>query len=108
MEDWFKRVAPKSRRKFKVFVGPIASGEKVLASHRSSFSAFLRKNYGDTLAVEMEGWGFLEPVHANSHVRAPVIRGISDLLDGKAKADASGSQARAARHASAFAFEITI
>ncbi len=105
-EDWFKRVAARPRKKFKVFVGPVASGDKVLASHRSSFCAFLRKNYGDTLAVEMEGWGFLESVHANADVRALVVRGISDLLDGKAKADAAGSQDSAARHASAFAFEI--
>jgi nucleoside phosphorylase len=94
-EDWFKRVGARGRSKFKVFVGPIASGEKVLASHRSVFSAFLRKNYGDTLAVEMEGWGFLESVHASADVRGLIVRGISDLLDGKSKADTAGSQARA-------------
>ena len=106
-EDWLKRVGKGTRRrKFRVFVEPIASGEKVLASHRSTFFRFLRDKYGDALAVEMEGWGFLDAIHANQDVRGLIIRGISDLVDGKGKADAAGSQARAARHASAFAFEV--
>jgi nucleoside phosphorylase len=39
-------------------------------------------------------------------VEALVIRGISDLLDDKQKADAENFQQIAAQHASAFAFEI--
>jgi hypothetical protein len=54
----------------------------------------------------MEGRGFLEGVHLNADVRGGVIRGISDLLDGKAQADKAGSQQRAADAASAAAFEI--
>jgi nucleoside phosphorylase len=105
-EDWFKRVGTGAKRKFKVFVAPIVSGEKVLASQRSALSAFLRDNYGDALAVEMEGWGFLDAVHASADVLGLIVRGISDLVDGKSKADAAGSQVRAAKHASAFAFEV--
>ncbi len=54
----------------------------------------------------MEGRGFLEAVHISHPVRGCVVRGISDLLSGKANADEAGSQQRAADAASAVAFEI--
>ena len=92
----------------KVHVGPIAAGEKVLASSQSAAAVFqfLRKQYGDALAVEMEGRGFLQAAHAHPDSSALIVRGISDLLEGKAEADRAGYQSLAAQHASAFAFEI--
>jgi hypothetical protein len=89
-----------------LFVGPIAAGEKVVASKRAATARLLNKNYGDTLAVEMEGRGFLEGVHISHPAQGGVVRGISDLLSGKAGADKSGSQPRAADAASAVAFAI--
>jgi nucleoside phosphorylase len=105
--DWLQRLTsavPDSNPR--VFVAPIAAGEKVIASSKSHIFKFIQLNYGDAVAVEMEGRGLLQAAHANHQVSALVIRGISDLIDGKSEADAGGSQEIAARNASAFAFEI--
>ncbi len=106
-QDWLKRLPlPLPDRTPKALVGPIAAGEKVLASTTSETWNLIKQSYGNALAVEMEGHGFLAALHANQHVEALIVRGISDLIDGKQEADAANSQEIAARHASAFAFEV--
>jgi nucleoside phosphorylase len=105
--DWLHRIrGPLPERIPRVFVAPIAAGEKVLASTDSAELQFLKAYYDDALAVETEGYGFFQTAHANPQVEAFAIRGISDLIDNKSEADAANSQEIAARHASAFAFEI--
>ena len=106
-EDWRMRLSlglPHTNPQ--IHIGAIAAGEKVVASSAGKIAEFLKENYGDTLGVEMEGQGFLAGVHINAPVQGCVVRGISDLLDGKADADKAGSQERAADVASAVAFEM--
>src|SRR5205814_2203869 len=87
-------------------VGPIAAGPKVLASTRSATYDFIRKQYGDALAVEMEGHGFLHGVHMNHPVQGLVVRGVSDCISDKNPDSDRDWQPVAARHAAAFAFQI--
>lgn len=90
----------------RALLGPIAAGEKVVASRASEISQFIQENYGDSLAIEMEGHGLLEAASINERVEPLVVRGISDLLDRKEQSDATGSQEVAAALAAAFAFEL--
>lgn len=105
-EEWLQRIKVPCATKPRVFVCPIAAGEKVVASTRSDIHRFIQSQYSDALAVEMEGFGFLKATHANLGVEALVVRGISDLIDCKEESDSSGSQEIAAQNASAFAFEV--
>ena len=105
--DWTKRILDHNASDTpRAIVGAIAAGEKVLASTESSVYQFIRSNYGDALAVDMEGRGFLEAGHANPQISTLIVRGISDLLDNKSDLDDGARQAMASRHASAFAFEV--
>lgn len=105
-KKWVQRISDThSTREPAAFVAPIAAGEKVVADIRADVYRLLREDYGDALAVEMEGRGFLVAARAHS-VEALVVRGISDLINGKGEADASGSQEIASRHAAAFGFEV--
>ncbi|MDT6984803.1 nucleosidase [Streptomyces lusitanus] len=81
---------------------PIATGDVVLADAKSEIARFIRKNYNDAGAIEMEGSGALLAAHLNGQLNALVIRGISDRADAKKhKSDAAGSQKRAAEQAAA-------
>jgi nucleoside phosphorylase len=110
---WLKRLPkiqnrPSAFRKRtpKVFVQPIAVGEKVVAAIDSSTYDTIHKRYNDAHAVEMEGVGFLTATSSFQTLEALVVRGISDLLANKAAADAKGSHDWASMTASAFAFQV--
>jgi nucleoside phosphorylase len=107
---WVKRIASTnsdiSSPTIRAFVGPIAAGEKVLASRTSGIVTLLKSNYSDALAVEMEGYGAMRAAFAHAGVQALVIRGISDSIAGKSESDRRGWQEKAAAHAAAFAAEV--
>ncbi|WP_427919937.1 nucleosidase [Streptomyces sp. cg40] len=79
---------------------PIATGDIVLADAASEIAQFIRRHYNDAGAIEMEGSGAAQAAHLNGQLDALVIRGISDRANAeKSKADASGTQERAAAQA---------
>jgi len=84
--------------------GTIASGEKVVGSINSQLYAFLKKYCSHALAVEMEGLGFLEACRPYPLIKSLIIRGISDLVDGKDHSDEEGSQPYASKNATEFLF----
>src|SRR4051812_29281758 len=77
--EWLSTLNPTESQP-QVFAEPIAAGEQVVASTRSDVFQFIRKHYGDAVALEMEGHGHMLAAHANE-TPALVVRGISDLLD---------------------------
>jgi nucleoside phosphorylase len=108
-EEWLQRLSSNLATQPRVFVAPIAAGEKVVASKESELFKFLRASYNDAVAVEMEGFGFLSAAFAYPEIKAIVIRGISDLIEDKNDDSIDPEQVRQERasyHASAFAFEI--
>jgi nucleoside phosphorylase len=106
--DWLKR--GEITGKPKVVVGAIAAGDKVLASKDSDIFELLRSAYNDAIAVEMEGYGFLSAAFAYPEIKAIVIRGISDMVEGKNDPGVGGKEKnrhqKASNHASSFAFEL--
>lgn len=102
--QWHERLADRATQP-RAIVKRIASGNKVLASLDSAVVALLRSQYGDCVAVEMEGAGFADACERRD-TPALAVRGISDLVAGKEEADKKGVRYDAADAAAAFAFEV--
>lgn len=105
-KNWLKRLKEPHPHEPCAFVEPIAAGDKLIGSSKSRTAALIKRHYSDAVAAEMEGHGFLSALHVNPSTHGMVIRGISDLFDGKAESDAAGWQILASDSASAFAFEM--
>jgi nucleoside phosphorylase/energy-coupling factor transporter ATP-binding protein EcfA2 len=106
-DDWLERIQEgKANWTSKAVVGAIAAGEKEIASTQSETYQLLQASYGDALAVDTSGYGVLRAVHANANTNALIIRGISHVLGEAVTINPSEAKAIAAKHASAFAFEI--
>lgn len=105
-EEWSALKSQMNLTNVQVFTGTIASGEQVIASKGSELFNFLKQNCSHALAAEMEGLGFLEACRQYPHVQSLLIRGVSDLIDGKEESDEKGSQEDAMKNAGAFLFGI--
>ncbi|AHH99700.1 hypothetical protein GCM10010174_17240 [Kutzneria viridogrisea] len=106
-EHWQQRIAPGSPAADPVaLVRPIAAGSKVVADDHARTAELLRRLCSEAVAVEMEGFGFLQGAHLNGGVDAAVVRGVSDLLSDKDSAHDQCWQPVAAGNAAAFAFEL--
>jgi len=69
-----------------VLLAPVASGEKELADEQAELLTFLRSQYGDAVAVDNLGFGFLEAADANEKVPALTVHWIFRSLDGSVEA----------------------
>ncbi len=104
--DWLENAeTPDWLCSSRAFVAPIAGGQKVVASEQSNTAKLIQSHYGDALAVEMEGVGFLEAAH-KGEAKGLVVRGISDLLKGQHETSEPERQTVAAEVAAAFAFAV--
>jgi nucleoside phosphorylase len=85
---------------------PIAAGSKVVASTKSETFKLVRATADRAVAVEMEGSGFLGAIHRYDGVDGIIVRGASDLIDGKSASDEKGIRKQAAANAAAFGIEM--
>ena len=86
-------------------VAPIASTEAVLDDRESDLEKLIASSCGDAHAVEMEGFGAQFAAH-RKETPGIIVRGISDLAEGKSADADSRNQPIAAQRAAAFAFEL--
>lgn len=109
-DQWHARIRPPTEgtvpRRPAAVVKPLAAGSRVVGHTRSASALLLREHFSDAAAVEMEGHGFMRALQAHSGRQALIVRGISDLIDGKEVSDGEGWQAVASATAAAFAFEV--
>lgn len=109
-DQWHARIRPPTEGAVPTqpaaVVKPLAAGSRVVGHTRSASALLLREHFSDAAAVEMEGHGFLRTLQAHPGRQALIVRGISDLIDGKEVSDGEGWQAVASATAAAFAFEV--
>jgi nucleoside phosphorylase len=86
-------------------VAPVVSVESVSADQKSVLERQITHAYQDAIALEMEGYGVLFAAQIDQ-VPTIVIRGISDVREGKDARLDRIHQPIAAAHGAAFAFEL--
>jgi len=111
INEHLKEIKPPEEREFKIHIGNIVSGEKVLGDVRSHVQNALLKPFDKALAVDMESIGMARAVCDGRssfwyHPRYVVIRGISDLVSAEDNPNMRDDWKPFAAHAAALvAFE---
>lgn len=101
-EDQWHQYLPSTSSPPKAKWGAIASGDKVFNSSNADAIQYLRYACNDAEALEMEAYAFLRGVQPYPTIQALIIRGISDSMDDKEKANAADSKQVAVDNAGAF------
>ncbi|MFK7947143.1 MAG: hypothetical protein AB8G11_06125 [Saprospiraceae bacterium] len=105
--EWKNRIKyPSNTDNIHIKTGAIASGEKVVATLKSSVLEIIKTHYNDTVAIEMEAYGFLDTLADYPDIAAINIRSISDLLSDKQAANLNHSKEISSANAAAFTFEV--
>jgi nucleoside phosphorylase len=82
--EWCVLLDEKKSRPINILAAPIASGEKLVDSYDSHVSKLIQKKYRDTVAIEMEGFGFgnvlMKQGGSTRNIYHGVFRGISDIV----------------------------
>lgn len=106
-DNWKSRIKYSiPTNEIKIKAGAIASGSKVLATLNSNALDIIKTHYNDTVALEMEAYGFLSTLSDYPDIPAINIRSISDLLSDKETANLNDSKEIASSNAAAFTFEV--
>ncbi|WP_192496716.1 5'-methylthioadenosine/S-adenosylhomocysteine nucleosidase [Pseudoclavibacter sp. CFCC 13796] len=87
-------------------IKPIAAGPRLLTATDAPTALWIKQHCGDALAVEMEGYGFHAAMSAYPDINAMVVRGVSDVVDGKSTEADKEWQPVAASRAAAFALTL--
>ncbi|MGZ4881885.1 MAG: 5'-methylthioadenosine/S-adenosylhomocysteine nucleosidase family protein [Halobacteriota archaeon] len=103
---WKTRIEEETQNsELEAHAGPVATTSKLVKSLNSPTCKIIKIHYGDVLALEQEGFGFLQAAKRNNTC-AIVIRGVADFVKDKDVVESEGSKERAMRNATAFAFEL--
>jgi nucleoside phosphorylase len=90
----------------RVYLKPIAAGERVVASVASEDFKILREHYSDAAAIDMESAGLYLAAERNNRTPTIAVRGISDKLSDKSTTSDEKWQPIAAANAAAFAIAL--
>ena len=85
---WKERIEDKTtcEHEPQVLIGQVATTSRTIKTRRSPTFKIIRKHFGDALALEQEGYGFLQAARS-ANTPALVIRGIADFIEGKDEAE---------------------